>query len=469
MQAVNTKNQCFVVWDNEIEARFDPHFYKPEFIEFIKKLRSKKYKTKQIKDFARVICGPFGSSIKVKDYGVSGIPLIRIANINENEELSSDNAIFISEELAEKLKSYKVKEGDLIISQRGTLGLLAKVSNFYDGAIISANFIAIKEIQDVSPDYLKLFMSSNQGRKQLLRKTSGQVQTKITTDDIKSILVPIPKIRVQNQIVEIMLSAYKQKAEKETEAEKLLDSIDNCVLGKLGIKTPEIKEKMCFSVGSEKAANSRLDSYYYQPKFEEINKSVKNGGIRVKELKDSFKDKLIKGILPNEDEKDGEVKVLQIKNILRNGSIDTSEYITSKNIFRQEHKIKNGEVIVVITGATIGKVGLWHSEEEFYLSGDMVKFSTNIEFNPYYVQAFLLSKLGQCQLLRRITGATNKHLSPDDVEKIEIPFPSLSVQNEIANEIKRRIERAKKLRSESKNIVENAKKEVEKTILAEST
>jgi len=215
MQAVNTKNKCFVILSDEIEDRLDCHFYKPEFIEIVKKIRGLGgYETKQIKEFANVICGPFGSSIKVSDYKDSGVPLIRIANINENGELLPQNTTFISKELAKKLKSYQVKKNDLIVSQRGTLGLIAKISDFFDEAIISANFIAIKDIKEVLPEYLKFFLSSKYGQKQLVRKISGQVQTKITTNDIKSLLIPILPLQIQNQIVEMMRSAYKKKAEK---------------------------------------------------------------------------------------------------------------------------------------------------------------------------------------------------------------------------------------------------------------
>ncbi|GAJ12764.1 unnamed protein product [marine sediment metagenome] len=160
-------------------------------------------------------------------------------------------------------------------------------------------------------------------------------------------------------------------------------------------------------------------------------------------------------------------KVLQIKNIQTNGIINITDFITSKNIFSEEQKLKQGDIIIVITGATIGKVGLWNNREEFYLGGDMVKFYCREEVVPYFIQSFLLSDIGQLQILRNITGATNKHLAPSDIERIKIPLPPLSFQNNIANEVKRRMHKAKQLQEEAKKVLEEAKLKVERIILGE--
>ena len=109
---------------------------------------------------------------------------------------------------------YEVKKGDLVISQRGTLGLIASIPNYFENAIISANFIAIKKLKDISAEYLRIFLNSKYVKTQLIRKTSGQIQTKITTDDIKLIKVPIPPLKIQNKIVETIESAFKTKEQK---------------------------------------------------------------------------------------------------------------------------------------------------------------------------------------------------------------------------------------------------------------
>ena len=127
--------QSFVVWNNEIEGRLDVEYYKPEFAVIKKDLEKSQYPVRQINDFAKVICGPFGSFIQVKDYQETGTPLVRIANINDDQQFISENIIFVNATIAENLQSYIVKKGDLVISQRGTLGLTAIIPDFLTGRL----------------------------------------------------------------------------------------------------------------------------------------------------------------------------------------------------------------------------------------------------------------------------------------------------------------------------------------------
>ena len=73
----------------------------------------------------------------------------------------------------------------------------------------------------------------------------------------------------------------------------------------------------------------------------------------------------------------------------------------------------------------------------------------------------------QTEIKRNITGATNGHLSPSDINNFQIPLPPLEIQNDIANHIRNIRERAKTLQTEAKELIEKAKAEVEKMILGE--
>jgi len=228
--------KCYAVHSNEASSRLDPFYYKPEFIEFDQNIKKSGVNFKRLDEVAKVICGPFGSSITVKDYLETGVPLIRIQDINENKEISMENLVYVSEKLAEELKNYRVKENDLIISQRGTLGLTARIPKSLAGAIISANFIAIKDVhKELLSDFLDIFLSSEYGKIQLIRHTSGQIQTKITTDDVKSIKIPIPPLAVQNRIASEVRSRMEKADSLRREAASALvsarSSVEGLILG----------------------------------------------------------------------------------------------------------------------------------------------------------------------------------------------------------------------------------------------
>lgn len=66
--------------------------------------------------------GPFGSNLVSKDYSDEGVPVIRGGNLPDNSPFSYDDLVFVSEKKADSLRPNSAFPGDLIFTQRGTLG-----------------------------------------------------------------------------------------------------------------------------------------------------------------------------------------------------------------------------------------------------------------------------------------------------------------------------------------------------------
>lgn len=75
-----------------------------------------------------LVGGPFGSDLVSKDYVPSGVPVIRGANMGKGRWVSGD-FVFVSQEKADSLSSNCAKAGDLVFTQRGTIGQVAVVPN----------------------------------------------------------------------------------------------------------------------------------------------------------------------------------------------------------------------------------------------------------------------------------------------------------------------------------------------------
>jgi restriction endonuclease S subunit len=460
------EDRILITNQGEIEGRIDPHFYKPEFIQVDREIKNLKYATKQVKDFAKVICGPFGSSIKVKDYGSSGVPLIRIANIDENHHLTLENTIFISEDLAKMLKPYEVKKEDLIISQRGTLGMVAKVPSFFENAIISANFIAVKDIKDVSPSYLQTFLTSRFGRIQLSRRTSGQVQTKITTDDIKTIKVPVPPQEIQERIIQIMENAYSQKKQKEEEAENLINSIEDYFIDKLGIELPDVKDKMCFASNSNELINNRFDPYYHQPGFKEVEKVLEQGRFKVVLFRDLVTD-IQNGV---------EIRKYVDKGYRYLRVTDLGEYEINDNDPRfvdiyeipQRIKLTKRDFLVSRSG-TLGLVSAVTDKiVNTVLSSHIFKVSLDDKINPEYLEVYFRSPIGKSQFFQKNNGAIVPEINQAALKSLKVILPPIEIQNQIAEEVKEIMRMAKQLKEEAKVTLERAKEQVERVIIGEN-
>jgi len=210
------------------------------------------------------------------------------------------------------------------------------------------------------------------------------------------------------------------------------------------------------------SANTRN---FNQAKYINNLASIRNGRYPTQQIRQIILDDLIKGVLPNAKEKEGNRSVVQINSINSDGTISLNKLLTAKDIFTDEQQLKNGDVLVVITGATIGKIAQWNYRGEYYLGGDIVKFQTNPLADSLFVFYFLRTILMQTEIKRNITGATNGHLSPEDVKYLPIPIPPLEKQKEIAEYITSIREQAQKLKDETKLVLKLANQEIEKILL----
>ena len=84
-----------------------------------------------------LVGGPFGSNLVSKDYVGSGIPVIRGQNLGTGRWVAGEFA-FVTKEKAESLSANLARPGDLVFTQRGTLGQVAIIpSEPYDLYLIS--------------------------------------------------------------------------------------------------------------------------------------------------------------------------------------------------------------------------------------------------------------------------------------------------------------------------------------------
>jgi hypothetical protein len=207
--------------------------------------------------YSEVVCGPFGTEITLQDYEETGVPLLRISNICTDGTVDEKELVFLNPEKAKQLSSTQVKPNDLVISQRGTLGIPAVVPSSYPAWNISANLIAIRNAKDILPGFIQIFLSARPGAFQLERTQSGQVQGKITTEDVASIIIPL--IREQESLVTEMEQARESRQRKLTEADALLSGLDAFLLDRLGLTVPDANMKLAFAIKRIKAKDGRID------------------------------------------------------------------------------------------------------------------------------------------------------------------------------------------------------------------
>jgi hypothetical protein len=117
-------------------------------------------------------------------------------------------------------------------------------------------------------------------------------------------------------------------------------------------------------------------------------------------------------------------------------------------------------LLVAITGATIGKLGIVKRYQSLAFSGDLLRLRVSGGIDPHYLLFVLDHRIGQVQLTRWITGSTNGHLAPRDIARVLIP----RLDDQTEREIVRLMEQSLMKRRASERLLCQAKARVEQLV-----
>ncbi|WP_187150625.1 restriction endonuclease subunit S, partial [Candidatus Mycoplasma haematobovis] len=97
---------------------------------------------------------------KASTYKETGIPILRVANI-DNFEINEKNLVYIDvEDYSQDLNKYLLKKNDLIIAKDASIGKLGKI-NIDREFLFNSHILKIEPISDkVNRDYLYHFLIS---------------------------------------------------------------------------------------------------------------------------------------------------------------------------------------------------------------------------------------------------------------------------------------------------------------------
>ena len=293
-------------------------------------------------------------------------------------------------------------------------------------------------------------------------------QPQFNANAIKNLKIPLPPLEIQNQIVEKMDNALGIKKQKEKIAKELLEGIDDFVLWELGIEYEEVEEKKVFGIMlSELGETKRFDVSYNNPKFLNYEKQIKNWKYNLVKIWEKFQ--YINGFaFSSKDYLDKWVKLLTIKNITKTWvNFDNVTYLPENYLEKyNDFEIQKNDILFAMTWATIWKACIFEWEEKVLLNQRCWAIRTNTE-NPLFLYTILNLEFYKNEILRNSWWWAQPNISHNEILNLKIPLPPLEIQEKIANEVKKRIEKAKVLEQEAKEIYKNAKKEVEEMILGE--
>lgn len=457
-------NKVFIVQRSEIEGRLEPEFYRPSIADLEKIIRGKS--SHKLRDYALSVSG--GATPKKtegdKYYAdkETGVPFLRVQNLNTDGTLSFDDCLYINKETHEgMLARSQVSEGDLLVKITG-VGRMAIASVAPEGFIGNTNqhMVVVKTGNKEISKYLARYLNLDIIEKIASRHSTGGTRPALDYPSVKNL--PI----IEGIDFSPIDRAIEIKKQKESEAQQLLDSIDAYILNELGVTLPEIKTdlKSRMFLVNRSELEERLDPTVYKDGTKLISslfENVKLSHVAFVNPGGAYKGKPIGtsiSFIPME----------AIDEVYSGISSQGETTIADSSGFT---KFKEGDLLwaKITPCMQNGKSaiardltnGLGCGSTEFF-----VLRPKDERLSVEYLHVILHMKcVRETAMLYFGGSAGQQRVSSSFLENFNLPLPALAKQQEIANHINAIRQQAKQLQEEGKSILENAKKEVEQMII----
>ncbi len=178
-----------------------------------------------------IVGGPFGSDLISADYAAAGVPVIRGQNMSVS--LVSGDFVFVSPRKAKSLSANLARSGDLVFTQRGTLGQVAIVpGDKFECYLVSQSQMKVSlNRARHDPCFVYQYFASRAGQKQI---TASAIQTGVPHTNLgilRAYRFPAPPLYEQGVIAAVL-----------SDVDALLGALDRLIAKKRDLKQAAMQQ-----------------------------------------------------------------------------------------------------------------------------------------------------------------------------------------------------------------------------------
>jgi type I restriction enzyme S subunit len=160
--------------------------------------------------------GPFGSSMKTKDFVRAGVPVLTIQSLGHGE-LLREGLFYVGDEKARELAEYKVRRNDVVFSRVADIGRCAAISDNEAGWLISPNLSRIRlDPRKADARFLMYLITTATSVLRQVEMVAGNAgRPVISSSTLRELRLPVPPLQEQQTI-----SAVGQELEQRLGVER---------------------------------------------------------------------------------------------------------------------------------------------------------------------------------------------------------------------------------------------------------
>ncbi len=467
------ENKVFLLNWGELDGRLDALSYVAWYSIKQNVVQKAKYSCLDLVKTCSITRGRFGHRPRNDPRFYGGkYPFIQTGDISKVSD--SNDSVEFSQTLNELgLKTSKIfNPSQLLFTIAANIGetaILDYASCFPD------SIVAITpKTNNLQIEYLNIYLRTI--KLYVVQLAPYSAQRNLNNQQLAKIPVVVPPLDVQHKIVEKMNLVYESKKQKESRAQALLDSIDDYLLGELGIELPsapenDLKERM-FMRNFSSSMGNRFDPLFYTFSFQKMLTGCEN----VVKL-NTVIDYMITGFAAGRHmQAFDDSGIIQIRPTNIN---EERELVFNRNVYikgdfyieRNTDLLKSGEVLFNNTNSQelVGKSVVFDFDGQFFCSNHITRVKTlETKINNYFLASILNFYQRSKVFYNLCTNWNNQSgINVNVLAKIDIPIPPLEKQQEIATKIKAIRAEAKRLKAEAAAELDAAKQRIEQMILGD--
>ena len=272
------------------------------------------------------------------------------------------------------------------------------------------------DINTFNLDFLKHLLRSYEVRCQIAKTANGVTRFNISKKLFANIMIPVPPIEVQEEIVRILdsFSDYAAELQAELQARKQqYEYYRNLLL------TFNPSAYGCGTDDEQKDGVTTWEGRNYKiewKKLGEIGTFIRGNGLQKKDFTES-------GV--------GCIHYGQIYTHYGTFATKTKSFV-SESFAQKLRKAKTGDIVIATTSENVedvGKAVAWLGNEDIAISGDAYIYTH--EQNPKFIAYLFQTERFLAFKKMNVSGTKVTRISGDSLAKYPIPIPPLELQEKI--------------------------------------
>ena len=353
-----------------------------------------------------------GYQFRDYDFVESGIPIVKIANLKDGNDINMDNPTYVKKERIDVFNKFRLHQNDVLMALTGaTLGKVSVIKKDYNLLLQNyrvGKFVPISDNTNIQ--YIAHLLRSNLFQKKMFSLINESAQPNVGKSDFNLIYIPLPTFQEQKKIADILSTVDEAIQIIKTQIEKTKE-----------LKRGLMQKLFSEGIGHTEFKDSKLGRI---PKEWEVVKLQDVCGF------------ITKGSTPTTygfDWVESGVPFLRSECVGKNGFTEKGMMHISEeaNDKLKRSQVLRNDILMTITG-NVGRVCFYPFDAGNINQHIAIIRISSPDVNNSFALQYLSQKKVRDYYMRIITGAAYPQISLKQVRETYLPLPNVKEQSKIA-------------------------------------